>query len=131
MRRLFLTAALLAMGARPPPRPEWIICGNAEGTVSIGVLAGSFEFLNISAATLDIGDERWSSGEPYGPGEPVRVAQAYRGDNQLVVDLSDDNAEVILAELRVYIAGEGADYVQGGVLRSPGRGAWVVGCEGP
>jgi hypothetical protein len=129
MRSLLVGLALLA--ATPTSATEWIYCGDAKETVSIGVLAGSFEFLNVSAMTLRIRDEQWSSGETYGPGKPLTMLQNYSDATQLYVDLGDENADKVIAELRVFLADEGQDYVQGGVLRSPGRGAWIVSCEGP
>ena len=131
MRLLRYAAAALALMAAPASATEWIYCGTDDGSVSVGVLAGAFEFLNISAATMSIGDESWASSEVYGPGATILVGQAYQSDNQIIIDISDDNAEAVLGELRVYTAEEGTDYVQGGVFRAPGRGVWVVSCEGP
>jgi len=121
--------AVSLLAATPAVATEWIYCGDSADKVSIGVLAGSFEFLNISAQTLRVGTEQWSSGETYGRGKPLGIAQAYEDAGQLLLDLSSDGETV--AELRVYMADEGENYVQGGVLRVPGRGAWVVSCEGP
>jgi hypothetical protein len=129
MRLLILAASLLL--ATPSLATEWIYCGSADQEVSVGVLVGSFDFINISATTMRIGDGNWSSGESYGPGTPIGPAQAYIGGDQIIIDFTDDQNSETLAELRIYTAYEGEDYVQGGVLRAPGRGAWAVTCEGP
>lgn len=129
MRFLIFAASLLL--TTPALSTEWIYCGDADDSVSVGVLVGSFQFINITASTMRVGNDNWSSAEVYGPGKPIATAQAYFGDDQLVIDFTDDDYNETLAELRVYIADEGEDYVQGGVLRVPGRGAWVVSCEGP
>jgi hypothetical protein len=129
MRSLIFAASLLM--TTPALSTEWIYCDNADDTVSVGVLVGSFEFVNILGTTMRVGDENWSSAEAYGPGTPIATAQAFIGDNQIVIDFADADYVETLAELRVYTADEGEDYVQGGVLRVPGRGAWVVSCEGP
>jgi hypothetical protein len=131
MHRALLVAATLLATAAPAAATEWIHCGDAEETVSIGVLAGFFDFLNISAATLRVGTDEWSSSPTYGPGEPVGMAQGFDDGGQLLIDLSDGDNNEILAELRVFKAEEGTEYVQAGVLRVPGRGVWIVSCEGP
>ncbi|MBL8599640.1 MAG: hypothetical protein JNL14_18040 [Devosia sp.] len=129
MRSLILVASLLL--ATPALATEWVYCGDAADEASVGLLLGGVEFVNISAVTLRAGTAEWASAEVYGPGAPIAVAQTYMGDDQLVVDLTDDNYNDVLAQLRVYTSEEGEDYVQGGVLRVPGHGAWVVTCEGP
>ena len=129
MRSLIFAASLLL--TTPAFATEWVYCGNADGTASVGVLVGSFEFINISATTMHVGDKDWSSAEVYGPGEPINPSQAYIGDDQIVIDFTDADYNETLAELRVYLTEEGEDYVQGGVLRVPGHGAWVVSCDGP
>jgi hypothetical protein len=131
MRQTILAAAgVLALSA-PAMATEWIYCGDAADEVQIGLLAGHFQFLDISRANLRVGEEQWSTNPDLEPGTPISIGQHYGGDNQLLVDLTDINSEEVLAELRVFTADEGDYYVQGGILRVPGRGAWVVSCEGP
>ena len=129
MRSLIFAASLLL--TTPALATEWIHCSNADDTVSVGVLVGSFEFVNISGTTMHVGIKEWSSAEVYGPGAPIHPSQAYIGDDQIVIDFANEDYSETLAELRVYLAEEGEDYVQGGVLRVPGHGAWVVSCDGP
>lgn len=129
MRSLIFAASLLL--TTPALATEWIFCGNADGTASIGVLVGGLDFVNISATLMHVGNEDWASSETYGPGKPILPLQAFIGDDQIMIDFTNEENSETLAELRVYLAHEGEDYVQGGVLRVPGRGAWVVSCEGP
>ena len=129
MRSLILAASLLL--TTPAVATEWIFCGNADDTAAVGVLVGGFDFVNISAVTMHVGETNWASSETYGPGTAIWPAGAFIGDDQIVIDFTDDEHNELLAELRVYLAQEGEDYVQGGVLRVPGHGAWVVTCEGP
>lgn len=129
MRSLFFAASLLL--TTPAFATEWIHCSTADDSASVGVLVGSFEFMSIVATTMHVGIKEWSSAEVYGPGAPINPSQAYFGDDQIVIDFADADYNETLAELRVYLAEEGDDYVQGGVLRVPGHGAWVVSCDGP
>ena len=129
MRSLIFAASLLLV--TPAFATEWVYCGDAKDEVSVGVLLGGVEFVNISGITLKANDALWSSSPAYGPGEPIAVVQTFMGDDQIVIDFADEEHSGIMAELRVYMAEEGEDYVQGGVLRVAGQGAWVVTCEGP
>jgi hypothetical protein len=129
MRSLIFAASLLL--TTPAFATEWIHCASPDDAASVGVLVGGFDFVNITATVMHVGDEDWASNEGYGPGTPIVPSQAYIGDDQIVIDFADEENSETLAELRVYLASEGEDYVQGGVLRVPGRGAWVVSCEGP
>jgi hypothetical protein len=129
MRSLIFAAALLS--AAPAFATEWVYCGDAKDEASIGLLLGGVDFVSIVGITLTAGDAEWASSDVYGPGKPVAVAQTYIGGSQMVVDLTDEESLEIIAELRVYLAEEGEDFVQGGILRVPGHGAWVVSCEGP
>jgi hypothetical protein len=131
MKQTILAAAAVLALSAPAMATEWIYCGDAADEVQIGLLAGHFQFLDISRANLRVGEEQWSTNPDLEPGTPISTGQHYGGDNQLLVDLTDVNSEEVLAELRVFTADEGDYYVQGGILRVPGRGAWVVSCEGP
>jgi hypothetical protein len=129
MRSLIFAASLLL--TTPAFATEWVYCGDARDEVSVGVLLGGVEFVNISGITLTANGKEWSSSPAYGPGEPIAIAQTFMGDDQIIVDFADEEHSEALAELRVYMAEEGEDYVQGGTLRVAGQGAWVVSCEGP
>lgn len=129
MRVLLVAASLLI--ATPSFATEWIYCTSADEKASVGLLVGGADFATVVAITLNVGDSEWASSDAYGPGQPITLEQAFIGDNQIIVDLSDGDHNALVAELRAYTASEGNDYVQGGVLRVPGKGAWAVSCEGP
>jgi len=130
MRSLIFAAPLLLL-VTPAFATEWVYCGDAANEASVGVLLGGTEFVNISGITLEANGRRWTSSPAYGEGEPIAISQTFIGDDQLIIDFADEEHNETLAELRVYIAEEGEDYVQGGILRVAGQGAWVVACEGP
>ncbi len=129
MRSLILAASLLL--TTPALATEWIICSDADEQVSIGLLAGGLDFHNFGRATLQVGDEAWATQPEVEPGTPMMIVESYADDRQLYVKLADDNAERVIADLRVFIADEGTELAKGGVLLVPGKGAWVVSCEGP
>jgi hypothetical protein len=132
MRTTIIAAALAigGMAAQPTLATEWIYCNDATNTVTVGLLLGHIDVLNISAIILSNGDRVWASSAAYGPGEEVGMGQGYADDKMMAVDLMDkDYAK--LAELRLLKASEGDMYVTSGTLRMPGQGAWAVICEGP
>ena len=132
MRALLLGAVAFCAMAAPAAATEWIYCGDAAGHVQIGVLA-NFGLFSFSRGTLRVGSENWSTqpeAEPE-PAKPMLALESFADANQLYVKFADEQMETILADLRVVIVTEGDEYVQGGVLDVPGKGAWVVTCEGP
>jgi hypothetical protein len=129
MRSLIFAASLLL--ATPALSTEWVFCSDAKNEASVGVLLGGVEFVNISGITLEANGKQWASSPTYGEGELVAIAQTFIGDDQIIIDFADEEHSELVAELRVYIAEEGEDYVQGGVLRVAGQGAWIVSCDGP
>jgi hypothetical protein len=50
MRSLIFAASLLLVA--PAFSTEWVYCGDAKNEVSVGVLLGCVEFVNISGITL-------------------------------------------------------------------------------
>ena len=129
MRSLIFAASLLLV--TPAFSTEWVYCGDAKNEVSVGVLLGGVEFVNISGITLVANGKQWASSPTYGEGEPIGISETFIGDDQIIIDFADEENSNTLAQLRVYIAEEGEDYVQGGILRVAGQGAWIVSCEGP
>lgn len=129
MRSLIFAASLLLV--TPALSTEWVYCGDANNEASVGVLLGGVEFVNISGITLEANGKQWASSPTYGEGEPVAISQTFIGDDQMIIDFADEENSDALAQLRVYVAEEGEDYVQGGILRVAGQGAWIVSCDGP
>ena len=132
MRALLLAAAVLCTMAAPAAATEWIYCSDATGQVEIGMLA-NFGLFSFSRGTLRVGSDFWST-QPDAEQEPAKSMsglESYADDHQLYVKFSDDQMSAVLADLRVVIVTEADVTAQGGVLDVPGKGVWVVSCEGP
>lgn len=123
--------AMIAAMSTPTLATEWIDCSDATNQVTIGVLLGGLDFTQMSRAHLFVGEETWSTDVSIEPGTPILIGDAYFDWKQLLVKLTDDNAETVLAELRVYVIDNDKGDAKGGVLSVPGRGAWAVECVGP
>lgn len=126
----FLGVAGALAAASPTQATEWMYCNDAQSTVTVGLLLGSMDTLAVSGIVLSHNDRVWASHTAYGPGEEVSMGQGFENESMMMVDLMDKDF-VLLAQLRLMKASEGADYAVAGTLRMPGAGAWTVTCEGP
>ena len=126
-----LTLAVLAIAPLPAMATEWLDCTSFDFNQRVQLLAGGVDFHQFSAAALYVNGADWSTSPEAQPGAPLDIGQAFWDGETLLVDLIDPAAQTVLAELRVFATSEGADDVKGGVLRVPGKGAWVVVCTGP
>lgn len=126
-----LTLDVLALAPLPAMATEWLDCTSFDFNQRVQLLAGGVDFHQFSAATLYVNGADWSTSPEAQPGAPLDIGQAFWDGETLLVDLIDPAAQTVLAELRVFATSEGADDVKGGVLRVPGKGAWVVVCTGP
>jgi hypothetical protein len=91
------------------------------------MLVGQTEVLYIDSFTLRHEDQVWASNVSVGPGDPIRLGQAFATPERLDADFLD-NAGALLAQLRLSHTAEGDMLVYGGTLRIVGKGAWVVSC---
>ena len=129
MLRLLVTLAALA--ATPAFATEWVDCADAGGAASFDYLAGDgLGVLAINQLNVSVGEQVWASSAASGPGDPVSVGQAFEDESSVRIDAMDKDF-VKIAELRLFKAAEGDDYVSAGTLRIMGKGAWAVTCEGP
>lgn len=117
--------------ATPSLATEWVDCSDAAGAASFSYLAGSLDALSIVGLNVSVGDQVWASDVAYGPGEPVAVGQAFATADAVLVDVYTPDMVNLVAQLRLFHAGEGESFAQGGILRIPGHGAWPVACSGP
>jgi hypothetical protein len=132
MRRTLLAAAAVLALTAPASATEWIHCNDAADEVQVGLLAGFFDFLDITRATLRVGQDNWSTSPAIEPGRPMDIGRKFGDSRQMLVDLEDEASGKTLAELRIFKAheSESGHYVEGGTLSVAGRGAWVVSCDG-
>lgn len=133
MRKLVpaLAAGLMMLCMTGAHATEWIHCTSTDNEAELEVLAGAFEFLDVTTANLRAGEQYWTNEPGRHPGRPASIGQLFFGEDQLYIDFEDPETGGWLAQLRVFTSQEGEDYVQGGVLRVAGQGAWIVACEGP
>ena len=126
------TMAALAMvfSVSPALATENIICSSADQKAALSFLVGTTPGLAPLALTMDANGKQWAT-KPEGGATAILIAQAFSDDEGLKIDISDDNAERIIARLRVSQAHEeGAEPVFAGTLHIAGVGAWPVTCSG-
>ena len=120
---------LIALCATPAFATEWVSCANKDGAASFDYLAGDgVDVLAISAITITAGEKVWASDPANGPGDPIKVGQAFEGTDMVLIDGVDDGYSVI-ASLRLFKATEGDKMAMAGTLTIKGMGAWAVDCD--
>lgn len=132
---MILRAAIVALGlgglATPALATEWVNCAAPDGAATFDFLTGSVDVLAVVGLNISVGDKVWASSAAYGPGDPVVVGQAFEDADTIRIDAVDEAMTAKIAELRLFKAAEGDEFVHGGTLRIAGHGAWPVSCSGP
>ena len=130
MRKTSIALVVLLACALPAQATENIICSAPGNAASISFLVGTTPGLNPLSLSMEAGAKRWSMAAEQGV-TTVLIGQSFDTGSAMMIDLTDDNAERVIAELRVSRAHEdGHDPVAAGTLRIAGLGAWTVACEG-
>lgn len=125
-----MAAAAIVLSASEALATENIICSFADEKAAIGFLVGTTPGLSPLSLTMDANGKSWAT-KPEGKQTAILVAQAFSDDEGMKIDITDDNAERIIAKLRVTRAhDEGSDPVLAGTFMIVGIGAWPVTCAG-
>lgn len=124
-----LLTAMLISFATPALATEWQHCADAGGAASFDYLPGDgLDVLTISALTVTAGEKVWASDPANGPGDPVKIGQAFEDHDTVRIDALDKDSALI-ASLRLFKASEGDILALGGTLSIKGLGAWAVSCD--
>lgn len=125
-----LVAAALMVSAGVARATENIICSSADDKASMSFLVGTTPGLSPLALSMEANGKAWAT-KAEGKATTVLIAQAFSDDEGMRIDVTDDNAENIIAKLRVTRAHEyGSEPVAAGTLHIVGVGAWPVVCSG-
>jgi len=125
-----LAALAMVFSVSPALATENIICSSADQKAALSFLVGTTPGLAPLALTMDANGKQWAT-KPEGGATAILIAQAFSDDEGMKIDITDDNAERIIAKLRVTRAhDEGSEPVIAGTLLIVGAGAWPVTCEG-
>jgi hypothetical protein len=125
-----MAAVAMVFSVSPALATENIICSSADQKAALSFLVGTTPGLAPLALTMDANGKQWAT-KPEGGATAILIAQAFSDDEGMKVDITDDNAERIIAKLRVTRAhDEGSEPVIAGTLLIVGAGAWPVTCEG-
>src|SRR5262245_1126868 len=128
--RRAMASVVLVFSTGAAAATENIICSSADETAAIGFLIGTTPGLNPLSLTMDANGKRWAT-KPEGGQTAILISQAFSDDEGMKIDITDDNAEKIIAKLRVTRAhDEGSEPVIAGTFMITGIGAWPVICSG-
>jgi hypothetical protein len=126
-----MASAAMMLFAGPALATENIICSSADEKAAMGFLVGTTPGLSPLSLTMDANGKSWAT-KPEGKKQTaILIAQAFSDDEGMKIDITDDNAERIIAKLRVTRGhDQGSEPVIAGTLMIVGEGAWPVTCEG-
>ncbi len=120
-------ATLLTLGSAAQAT-ETMTCSAEGDAASIVVLLGAMDVIAVVNASVKVGDKVWST-DRSGNGEvKITLGQAFEDDAQMLIDLTDENVNAIVARLRLFKGSEQSDFAMGGTLTVAGVGAWAVTC---
>jgi hypothetical protein len=128
MKRLAAIGFVLIAAAGPAKATEWLNCSDGD-KASFNVLLGNMNVIAVDTVEVEAGGMKWSTRG--GDATLITKGQAFETPDQIYIDVTDDNVNAIVAQLRLFKANEGEDYVSAGTLRVAGVGAWAVTCSGP
>jgi hypothetical protein len=128
MKRLAAFGVLLVTAAGPAKATEWLNCSDGD-RASINVLLGNMNVIAVDTVEVEAAGRKWSTRG--GDATLITKGQAFETADQIYIDVTDDNVNAIVAQLRLFKASEGDNYVSAGTLRVAGIGAWAVTCSGP
>jgi hypothetical protein len=128
MKRLAAIGFLVIAAAVPAQATEWLNCSDGD-KASFNVLLGNMNVIAVDTIDVEAGGKKWSTRDP--SATAITRGQAFETADQIYIDVTDDKMDAIVAQLRLFKASEGEDYVSAGTLKVTGIGAWAVTCSGP
>ncbi len=128
MKRLAAIGFLVIATAVPAQATEWLNCTDGD-KASFNVLLGNMNVIAVDTIDVEAGGKKWSTRNT--SATPITKGQAFETADQIYIDVTDDKMDAIVAQLRLFKASEGEDYVSAGTLKVTGIGAWAVTCSGP
>ncbi|WP_420409288.1 hypothetical protein [Hoeflea sp.] len=117
-----LTGAAQATGS--------IACKDMKFDSSVEIVLGAGPVTNVISVTVSVGDRDVTT-LPGFPGEPAAIAQAYDDGELFRIDLVDDQATRLLAEIRLLRADHDSMPLQIGYVRLEGEPPVGISCVGP
>ena len=128
MKRLAAIGVLLIAFAVPAKATEWLNCSDGD-KASFNVLLGNMNVIAVDTIEVEAAGKKWSTRGV--DATLITKGQAFETADQIYIDATDSNVDAIVAQLRLFKASEGEDYVSAGTLRVVGVGVWAVTCSGP
>ena len=128
MKLLVAIGALTIFLAAPARATEWLDCTDGD-KVSFRVLLGQMSVIAVNDIVIEFGKKEWST--TAGKGTLITKGQAFETTDQIVIDVTDEAVDKIVAQLRLFKASEKDIDVTAGILQMPDIGVWAVTCTGP
>lgn len=105
-----------------------IVCQSDDGLV-VDIQVSNLAVLAVSGVEIRVQNRLLST--KMDRGEPIEVLQHFIGDDRILIDVTDDNFERVVASIRLLIAIQGNEQIIAGPVSIDGIGMFAVSCEGP
>lgn len=128
MYRLIAASAFIAALALPVYAGEGLACTNGQGVDVHLPLAAAPGFELLDGVEIKVGDAMWSTDAARTGGTPIMAGQSFGDDETLRADFYDENAERVVAKLRLAVGAWGDEPVIAGILWLEEAGAFTVTC---
>lgn len=127
----FMAAAGLVVPLTGPAHATGSIgCNDMKFDSSLEILLGAGPVTNVISVSLSVGDRDLTT-IPGQPGEPAVIAQAFDDGELFRIDLVDDQATRLLAEIRLLRADHEEMPLQIGYVRLGDEPPVGISCVGP
>ena len=129
MNKLAVSLVLFLAATTGASATSSMFCQAVNEDAGINLTIGSGAGAVIVGADFYVGNKLWSTSAPYD--NPLVIAQSFIESDQILLDLSDQNFEVIVARLRLFTAAQDDEQVSAGTLQIAEAGVFAVSCSGP
>lgn len=126
-----LVAAMLALPFTSPAQATGsITCNDMKFDSSVEIVLGAGPVSNVISVSISVGDRDLTT-IPGLPGEPAAIAQSFDDGELFRIDLVDDQATRLLAEIRLLRADHDSLPLQIGYVRLGDEPPVGISCVGP
>jgi len=126
MKRLAFVLIMLLTTITGAKATSSLVCQTQDDNAGIALTMGSVVGSPVLEAELYAGSRIWTSMMPK---NNIAIAQSFSDNDKILLDITDNNFEEIIARLRLFVAHEGEDIISAGTLQVYGLGVFSVSCS--
>lgn len=128
MNKLVASFVILLATSVPAWASASVSCASDDG-ISVHFQAFLGPELVVTEVEIITLEGHWSTFNV--DAEQISLLQSFSDSESIRIDVSDPNAEHLIAKIRLFVADEGIDVALAGIVHMPGNGVYALICEGP